>query len=133
MARPPKRPVYISRVGDPDIQPGLPTPDLLGPGSMGNPGLYPIKVHIPVRRSEKEAWRAEADRRGITLAELVRQQVNREIERIARAEPGGTNLNCSFCGKGQQEVVRLIVAPAGSAFICDECVNVCSGLVAGAS
>ena len=35
---------------------------------------------------------------------------------------------CSFCGKGQNEVRRLIAGP--SVHICDECVKLCSGIVA---
>lgn len=34
---------------------------------------------------------------------------------------------CSFCGKSQKEVKRLILGPAGN--ICDACVHVCGGLV----
>src|SRR5262249_5062503 len=34
---------------------------------------------------------------------------------------------CSFCGKSQHEVRKLIAGPA--VFICDECVGLCSGIV----
>jgi ATP-dependent Clp protease ATP-binding subunit ClpX len=34
---------------------------------------------------------------------------------------------CSFCGKKQQEVKRLIMGPTGN--ICDACVGVCHGIV----
>ncbi|MDR1365878.1 MAG: ATP-dependent Clp protease ATP-binding subunit ClpX [Holosporales bacterium] len=37
-------------------------------------------------------------------------------------------LCCSFCGKSQQEVRRLIAGPA--VFICDECVGVCNEIMA---
>lgn len=33
------------------------------------------------------------------------------------------NLTCSFCGKRQQEVIKLIAGPMS--FICDECINLC--------
>ena len=36
--------------------------------------------------------------------------------------------SCSFCGKNQSEVRKLIAGPAG-VFICDECIQVCDGLV----
>jgi hypothetical protein len=36
-------------------------------------------------------------------------------------------LYCSFCGKSQHEVKRLIVGP--NVFICDECVLLCVGIV----
>jgi len=36
---------------------------------------------------------------------------------------------CSFCGRGQEEVRRLIAGP-GTVFICDECVALCSAIIA---
>jgi ATP-dependent protease Clp ATPase subunit len=36
-------------------------------------------------------------------------------------------LYCSFCGKNQHEVRRLIAGP--TVFICDECVVLCMGIV----
>lgn len=40
---------------------------------------------------------------------------------------GGGELFCSFCGKSQSEVKRLIAGP--TAFICDECVSLCSDVI----
>jgi len=37
-------------------------------------------------------------------------------------------LYCSFCGKGQQEVKKLIAGP--SVYICDECVALCNEIIA---
>lgn len=37
-------------------------------------------------------------------------------------------LSCSFCGKSQHEVQRLITGPA--VFICDECVELCNDILA---
>ena len=45
-----------------------------------------------------------------------------------RPRPSGP-LRCSFCGKAEAEVAKLIAGQAG--FICDECVRVCTGLIAG--
>ncbi len=36
---------------------------------------------------------------------------------------------CSFCGKTEEEVRRLIVSPDGSACVCDECVEVCESIL----
>ncbi len=40
-------------------------------------------------------------------------------------------LNCSFCGKGQSEVKKLIAGPIASptAFICNECVELCEDII----
>jgi ATP-dependent Clp protease ATP-binding subunit ClpX len=37
------------------------------------------------------------------------------------------NLFCSFCGKNQQEVKKLIAGPA--VYICDECIQLCSEII----
>lgn len=36
--------------------------------------------------------------------------------------------SCSFCGKTEDQVRRLIAGPDG-AFICDECVEICAGII----
>lgn len=36
--------------------------------------------------------------------------------------------SCSFCGKTEDQVRRLIAGPGG-AFICDECVEICAGII----
>ncbi len=40
---------------------------------------------------------------------------------------GGKLLYCSFCGKSQHEVRKLIAGP--SVFICDECVDLCNDII----
>ena len=37
-------------------------------------------------------------------------------------------IKCSFCGKSQQQVRKLIAGPNG-AYICDECVDICSEII----
>ena len=37
------------------------------------------------------------------------------------------NLFCSFCGKNQKEVKKLIAGPA--VYICDECIQLCSEII----
>lgn len=36
-------------------------------------------------------------------------------------------LRCSFCGKSQHEVKKLIVGP--TVYICDECIQLCAGII----
>lgn len=38
------------------------------------------------------------------------------------------NYRCSFCGKNQNQVKKLIAGPDG-AFICDECVEICAEII----
>ena len=44
-----------------------------------------------------------------------------------KGEDGGKLLYCSFCGKSQHEVRKLIAGP--SVFICDECVDLCNDII----
>ena len=37
-------------------------------------------------------------------------------------------LKCSFCGKNQDQVKRLIAGPG--VYICDECIELCSEIIA---
>lgn len=37
-------------------------------------------------------------------------------------------LKCSFCGKNQDQVRRLIAGPG--VYICDECIELCSEIIA---
>ena len=37
-------------------------------------------------------------------------------------------LTCSFCGKSQEEVKKLIAGPA--VYICDECIDLCNEIIA---
>ncbi len=39
-----------------------------------------------------------------------------------------TNLSCSFCGKSQKEVRKLIAGP--TVYICDECIDLCNDIIA---
>lgn len=42
-------------------------------------------------------------------------------------DTNGTDCNCSFCGKNQDEVNKLIAGP--DVFICDECIDLCNEIV----
>jgi len=48
-------------------------------------------------------------------------------ESNGKGEDSGKLLYCSFCGKSQHEVRKLIAGP--SVFICDECVDLCNDII----
>ncbi len=48
-------------------------------------------------------------------------------DRGGKGEDSGKLLYCSFCGKSQHEVRKLIAGP--SVFICDECVDLCNDII----
>ena len=45
----------------------------------------------------------------------------------SKANQGGRVLYCSFCGKSEHEVRKLIAGP--SVYICDECVDLCNDII----
>jgi len=48
-------------------------------------------------------------------------------ERDGKGDDNSKLLYCSFCGKSQHEVRKLIAGP--SVFICDECVDLCNDII----
>ncbi len=46
---------------------------------------------------------------------------------MAKKEDGNDKLHCSFCGKHQKEVKKLIAGPG--VYICDECVGLCEEII----
>lgn len=48
-------------------------------------------------------------------------------DKTTNSSDGGKLLYCSFCGKSQHEVRKLIAGP--SVFICDECVDLCNDII----
>lgn len=48
-------------------------------------------------------------------------------DKTGKGEDSGKLLYCSFCGKSQHEVRKLIAGP--SVFICDECVELCNDII----
>ena len=48
-------------------------------------------------------------------------------DKYSKGEDNGKLLYCSFCGKSQHEVRKLIAGP--SVFVCDECVDLCNDII----
>jgi len=46
---------------------------------------------------------------------------------MARLGDGGEMLKCSFCGKSQKQVKKLIAGPG--VYICDECIDLCNEII----
>jgi ATP-dependent Clp protease ATP-binding subunit ClpX len=47
---------------------------------------------------------------------------------MARPDKGNVTLRCSFCGKSQNDVRKLIAGP--TVYICDECIELCNDIIA---
>jgi ATP-dependent Clp protease ATP-binding subunit ClpX len=52
------------------------------------------------------------------------------IKEVALSKKGDSshNLSCSFCGKSQREVRKLVAGP--TVYICDECIELCNEIIA---
>lgn len=48
---------------------------------------------------------------------------------MQKKDDSGSDLQCSFCGKNEDEVKKLITA-SSSVYICDECVQLCTEIIA---
>ena len=46
---------------------------------------------------------------------------------MAKFGEGGELLKCSFCGKSQKQVKKLIAGPG--VYICDECIELCNDII----
>lgn len=50
------------------------------------------------------------------------------IKGVNNGRKNDGKIRCSFCGKTQDQVNRLISGPNG-AFICDECIDICAEIL----
>jgi hypothetical protein len=59
----------------------------------------------------------------------LKAQLKRAASRLPWSRRKGLHptLHCSFCGKSQHNVAKLIAGP--SVFICDECVGLCNKII----
>ncbi len=129
----------------------------LFPGGTSVPSGQPPQESAPAREAlqraaaiAQQAGRSEADtehllaalaldpgsqaRRVLSHLGVSAAAVKKGLDSYAgpgkqrRRKPGKTNPTCSFCGKSQKQVKKLI-ASAGAA-ICDECVDLCNEIIA---
>jgi ATP-dependent Clp protease ATP-binding subunit ClpX len=63
---------------------------------------------------------------GMILTKLTKQK-KRGRNKMTKKGDMNDNLFCSFCGKNQKEVQKLIAGPA--VYICDECIQLCSEII----
>lgn len=83
---------------------------------------------VLTRHRERLEQRIAADRR--SLAALRRLDARWDARgKEAYVEREQQTYRCSFCGKSNKEVKRLIAGPKG-VFICDECVRLCNEILA---
>jgi hypothetical protein len=82
---------------------------------------------LPTTYSESLELIAKAfgyDNWNILAAKIDTAQPRADVQKSAEH---GNLLYCSFCGKNQHEVRKLVAGPA--VYICDECVDLCTDIV----
>jgi ClpX C4-type zinc finger protein len=66
---------------------------------------------------------------GSALEETLKKAMGNDWDaHVPRSDDDNKHFSCSFCGKNQSEVRKLIAGP--SVHICDECVELCKNIVA---
>ena len=82
-----------------------------------------VELSYPPRRHRPAGSTAR------TTTDLDRQSRDtREQKRRWWGRDDDANLSCSFCGKSQREVMKLIAGP--TVYICDECIGLCNEIIA---
>jgi hypothetical protein len=82
---------------------------------------------LPTTHSESLELIAKAfgyDNWNILAAKIDAAQPHDDVQKSAEH---GNLLYCSFCGKNQHEVRKLVAGPA--VYICDECIDLCTDMV----
>src|SRR3982750_1006846 len=77
----------------------------------------------PLRGSTATATaRADAAIDAAGASDTAEQEID-----VAKFGDGGDLLKCSFCGKSQKQVKKLIAGPG--VYICDECIDLCNEII----
>jgi hypothetical protein len=101
-----------------------------GPVGSGVMKFTRLKVEALIRdlRNEQGIEHGKMTRAFVVLERLMRIQRDRAARQSDRKlDDDGATLYCSFCGKNQHEVEKLIAGP--TVFICNECVDLCMDIL----
>ena len=108
----------------------------------------PDTQRLTVTRPGQPVWSLEVDAKGLTGKQvqvtelgqegneedreiLLYDWVDEQVKPILPRPMGGMAMVCSFCGKNNREVQKLIAGP--NSYICNECVQLCSDIIAESS
>jgi hypothetical protein len=81
-----------------------------------------------VETTHSESLELIANAFGYANWNILAAKIEAAAPRAPAQEPAGPKtLYCSFCGKSQHDVRKLIAGP--SVYICDECVELCVGII----
>jgi hypothetical protein len=86
---------------------------------------------MTVPKKGKDRQRARKNRQRARAEVMQLENLQKEAGALQKALDAikATPLRCSFCGKSQNEVKKLIGGPKG-VFICNECIDICNEIIA---
>jgi ClpX C4-type zinc finger len=99
-------------------------------GQLCHDGKEDVRVLIDVfsRSASPPSWDAAIKTANAwKFEDQPAQHPSPPIAPAQQPSPAKTPLYCSFCGRGQNEVRKLVVGP--SVFICDECTEACREII----
>ena len=67
------------------------------------------------------------DKEDLEIPSFLRNQEEVHDKEVHDKKDKSSTSYCSFCGKSQHEVLKLIAGP--TVFICDECVDLCVDII----
>src|SRR4030095_4828822 len=77
----------------------------------------------PAKRASLGVFRATGNRAS-RFRSCALPPLRSKRRHVARVSEGNEQLLCSFCGKSQRQVKKLIAGPG--VYICDECIDLCN-------
>ncbi|HKA21074.1 MAG TPA: ClpX C4-type zinc finger protein [Blastocatellia bacterium] len=85
---------------------------------------------MTVPKKGKDRRRARKDRERARAAVMQLENLQKEAAALQKAIDASKDitLRCSFCGKSQNEVNKLIAGPM--VYICNECIDICNEIIA---
>src|SRR5690349_523138 len=88
-------------------------------------------IRSPLLQGPARRWRGSGpvlfSNRSPSQRAAILEKRSMSEDRQGRSGDSNKILYCSFCGKSQHEVRKLIAGP--SVFICDECVELCNDII----
>src|SRR5882672_10425423 len=89
------------------------------------PRVQGRRAGVPARNLLRSLW-VEAEAFATTIQSVRASVTENGMSKVGGSDSKNT-LYCSFCGKSQHEVRKLIAGP--TVFICDECVELCMDII----
>ena len=100
-----------------------------GNGYYDNENKYSSKISKDMSMSVAKLEEKLGYKLFVNLEAKVGTETYKQIKEESMANKGNDNkVYCSFCGRSEDQVRKLIAGPAG-VYICDECIDICADIL----